>query len=212
VPVLKIDRKHFYANFPTGKLDKKKATPSRRVGFEAIFDTWDHVEHFDVLEWLAYALATGWHETGGLMQPVREGFAATDAQAYARVTAYCQKTGKDNYARRHSNGMSYYGRGYVQLTHADNYVKMGQRLGMGKQLYDQPDLVMDPPIAAKILLIGMIEGLFRPKAGRLIDYFNGKKNDWKNARGLINGDIAKHGTMIGDYGKGFFSALAYNSA
>jgi hypothetical protein len=205
----KIDRQRFYANFPSTKLNNKQVNPSRKAGFEAIFDVWDAVEHFDFLEWLAYALATAWHETGSLMQPVREGFAKTDAQAFARVSAYCQRVGRDNYARRASNGMSYYGRGYVQLTFADNYLKMGKRLGLGTQLVNNPDLVMNPQIAANILLTGMVEGLFRPKAGRLADYFNNQEDDWTNARGLINGDISKNGPMIGGYGKAFFSALAY---
>ncbi len=204
-----IDRKKFYENFPSAKLGKAKITEPRKVGFEAIFDAWDEIPHLDIREWLAYALATAWHETGKRMQPVREGFADTDAQAYACVAAYCQKKRTDNYARRHDNGMSYYGRGYVQLTHAANYVKMGQRLGLGKKLYDNPDLAMQPGTAAKILLIGMEEGCFRPKAGQLIDYFDGKKNDWKNARGLINGDIAKNGMTVGNYGKAFFTALDY---
>jgi predicted chitinase len=156
-----IDRKKFYDNFPSAKLSKAKATESRKVGFEAIFDAWDEIEHFDIREWLAYALATTWHETGKRMQPVREGFANTDAQAYDRVAAYCHKKGIDNYARRPKNGMSYYGRGYVQLTHATNYVEMGKRLGLGKKLYDNPDLAMQPGTAAKKSIMAYISSFGR---------------------------------------------------
>ena len=204
-----IDRKKFYEKFPGTKLGKAKLTASRKAGFEAIFDAWDEIKHYDILEWLAYALATAWHETGTRMQPIREGFKDTDDEACACVADYCKKKKVDNYARRHDNGMSYYGRGYVQLTHAANYLAMGRRLGLGEKLYDNPDLAMEPEHAAKILLIGMIEGCFRPKAGKLIDYFDGKKDDWKNARGLINGDIAKNGMIVGAYGKAFFAALGY---
>ena len=43
----------------------------------------------------------------------------------------------------------------------------------------------------------------------ILIYILGKKNDWKNARGLINGDIAKNGVTVGNYGKAFFTALDY---
>jgi hypothetical protein len=212
----KVDRQHFYANFPSKALFGKKLTASRQQGFEGIFDIWDEVDQFDILEWLAYALATAWHETGGEMQPVREGFAKTDAGAYEAVTNYCAKKGIDNYAKRHGNGHSYYGRGYVQLTHANNYSKMGERLGLGTTLYDSPDSVMQPAVGGRVLLVGMIDGLFRPSFGRLYDYFNGRAQQWVDARDLINGDKAKTpkwaegksiGQLISQYGKGFRSAL-----
>jgi hypothetical protein len=94
---------------------------------------------------------------------------------------------------------------------------MGNRLGLGSQLYDDPDDVLDPAIAGQILLVGMIEGLFRPAKGKLSDYFNGVQR-WFDARELINGDKNKMpawaggkkiGTLIADYGKGFRGALKY---
>jgi hypothetical protein len=213
-----VDRGFFFANYPTalGKL-----SPTRKDGFEALFDAWDKLPHLDYLDWLAYAMATAWHETGVTMQPVREGFAKSDADAYAKVTAYCAKQGIENYARRHANGHAYYGRGYVQLTHAYNYQKMGVRLGVGQAFYDDPDKVMQAKIAAEILLIGLMEGAFRPKAGTLIDYFSGTEHDWFNARDLINGDKKKvqawtlkewpggkpTGELIGGYGQVFRKAL-----
>jgi hypothetical protein len=213
-----IDRAFFLANYPValGKL-----TPTRKDGFTALFDAWDKLPHLDYLDWLAYAMATAWHETGATMQPVREGFAKSDADAYAKVTAYCAKKGIENYAARHANGQSYYGRGYVQLTHAYNYQKMGGRLGVGQAFYDNPDLVMQAEVAAKVLLIGLMEGRFRPKAGTLIDYFSSLEHDWFNARDLINGDKKAvqpwtlkqwpggkpNGELVGGYGQAFRKAL-----
>lgn len=215
----KIDRTFFAAQFPTAKLFGKTLTATRKAGFDAIFDVWDGVESYDSLEWLAYELATAWHETGATMQPVREGFKKTDAEAYAAVTAYCAAQGIFNYAKRHTNGNSYYGRGYVQLTHADNYKKMGKHLGLSDGLYDQPDLVMESHTAAKILIRGMMDGLFRPAKGTLFDYFNGTEQRWFDARDLVNGDKNKTpkwtngkkiGTIIADYGKAFHGALQYD--
>jgi hypothetical protein len=216
MPEAKVDRDFFGENFPSKKLGGKKLTATRQQGFDAIFDFWDTVESYDSMEWLAYELATAWHETGAQMLPVREGFKATDAEAYAAVTAYCKKKGISNYAARHSNGNSYYGRGYVQLTHADNYKKMGKQLGVGDTLYDKPDKVMDPATAASILVVGLMDGLFRPAAGTLFDYFNGTDQRWFDARALVNGDKnskpswaggKKIGTLVADYGQAFLGAL-----
>lgn len=218
MPAMLIDRLHFAAKFPSAALAGAKLTAARKPGFEAIFDAWDGVDHFDTLEWLAYMLATAWHETGTTMLPVREGFKKTDAQAYAHVTAYCAKQGIANYPARHSNGNSYYGRGYVQLTHANNYQKMSSRLKMGSKLYDKPDTVMEPGAAAMILAVGLIDGMFRPAKGTLFDYFNATTQDWYGARELVNGDKAKKpkwaggkriGDLIAGYGKGFAMALKY---
>lgn len=184
----KIDRTSFYANFPASKLFGRKLTATRQVGFDALFDVWDAAPHYDFIEWLAYALATAWHETQATMHPVREGLAKSDPEAVAIVTEYCRNKGITNYAARHANGQSYYGRGYVQLTFADNYIKMGQELGLGKQLYDTPDKVLDPAIGAQILLTGLVKGKFRPKFGTLFDYFNAHEQLWFAARDLVNGD------------------------
>jgi Chitinase class I len=218
VTSLVIDRDYFVSNFPANSLGSKNLTPSRAEGFNAIFDAWDDIDHYDVLEWLAYILATTWHETGATMLPVRESFAKTDAEAYANVTAYCLKKGISNYAMRHSNGKSYYGRGYVQLTHATNYKGIGERLGVGDELYADPDKVMLPKVAAQIILIGLMEGRFRSAYGNLLSHFDGKKQRWFDARDLVNGDKnskpkwaggKKMGTIVGDYGKAFFPALRY---
>lgn len=213
-----VDRNFFAANFPSPALFGKKLTPTRKVGFDAIFDVWDGYGDDDPLEGLAYALATAWHETGAQMQPVREGFKTTDAAAYAAVTAYCAAQGIPNYAARDPNGNSYYGRGYVQLTHGSNYKKTGAHLGVANALYDRPDDVLKPKTGGQILLEGMIHGLFRPAHGTLSDYFDGTAKRWFDARDLINGDKNKKpawaggkkiGTLIADYGKGFFGALQY---
>jgi hypothetical protein len=207
-----VDRTYFFANFPSGKLYGKALSPSRKKGFLAIFDVWDAIPEYDYPEWLAYALATAWHETVATMQPVREALKKTDQEAYEAVTAYCKKQGKSNYAARLGNGKSYYGRGYVQLTHAANYMNAGKRLGFGDALYADPDRVMDPEVAAKIMLTGMIEGMFRPKYGTLIDYFNSNEQRWFDARDLINGDKNKTpkwaggkstGEIIASYGRAF---------
>jgi hypothetical protein len=126
---------------------------------------------------------------------------------------YKQGRIKRNYAAEdRRTGQSYYGRGFVQLTWADNYKRMGRELGMGDKLYQEPDLVLDPDIATKILWIGMIKGNFRPP-NRLKKFFNAERSDWTNARNIINGDTRKLGKRIGGYGRFYAnSALKFRDA
>ena len=111
-------------------------------------------------------------------------------------------------------GQVYYGRGYVQLTWAENYKKMGQAIGMGDRLYRNPDLVLDPEIAAKILFVGMIKGKFRysrrtPPRGwqKLSMFFNRQTENWYRARNIINGDLRRNGSRIAGYGRKYLKAI-----
>ena len=219
-----IDRNFFQVHFPASL--GAQLTPKRKAGLWSIFDAWDAIPGLDNLDWLAYMLGTAWHETQRTVQPLRETFAASDQQAAANVAAYCQQRGVANYAARQANGNSYYGRGYVQLTHAANYSKASQKLGLGSQLYDSPDLVLRPGIAARILARGLIEGWFRPPAGTLRTYFSGTRRDWYDARDLVNGDKAhvdrwtlqqwpggrSNGELIADYSRAMRGALRATGA
>lgn len=131
----------------------------------------------------AYILATAWHETAFTMQPIAE---------------YGKGKGKP-YGRIDSSGKAPYGRGFVQLTHRDNYVKLDKRLGLGGKLAADYDLAINPDIAAKIIVIGMAEGLFTGK--KLSDY-----KTYVGMRAVVNGtDRAKD---IATYALQFEDALA----
>lgn len=141
---------------------------------------------------LAYMLATVHHETAATFEPVRETRARTDEEAVARLERAFRAgrlpTVSKPYWRRDAEGRSYYGRGFVQLTHRDNYERMGRVVGL--DLVAEPDLAMKPDVAASILICGMQEGLFT--GARLLDFFSGQKADWIGARKIINGrDRAK---------------------
>jgi hypothetical protein len=125
-------------------------------GIVYILDEWVKTDHTD-LRWLAYMLATAWHETMYAMKPVTE-------------------YGSNNYLR----GKPYWpfiGRGYVQLTWKVNYQKYG--------IASDPEKALEPAIAAHIMLDGMVNGVFTGK--KLSAYFSDKKNDPINARRVING-------------------------
>lgn len=50
------------------------------------------------------------------------------------------------------DGWNYRGRGFNQLTGIKNYEKYGNMIGMGDKLVENPELVNDPEIAAKIAI------------------------------------------------------------
>lgn len=111
---------------------------------------------------LAYILATARHESN--FRPIEEHRSNT-----ARQNAYWY-TG-------------YYGRGFVQLTHENNYLKMSEFLGV--DLVKNPSLALEPNNAAKILVWGMMNGRFTRKP--LSNYINSNSVDFYNARKVVNG-------------------------
>ena len=151
---------------------------------------------------VAYILATAYHETGATMQPVREAFGKSDGDSINRLER-AWKAGRmpqvrTPYWRADANGKSWFGRGYVQLTHRDNYAKAAALTGV--DLLSQPDRAMEPKVAAKILVEGSEAGMFTGK--RLSHYLPG---DYIGARRIINGtDKAK---LIAGYAAAFERAL-----
>jgi hypothetical protein len=170
-----IDRKHFFDAIRPA-LFGDNLSQSQVDGMDAIIDEWERRNLSDV-RWLAYILATAYHEVGRTMQPVREGFKRTDTEARSYV-----KGNGERYAVS-VNGRVYYGRGLVQLTWLANYKAMSEILGI--DLIGSPDLALQLPIAVKIMFEGMIRGTFT--GYRLADYLNSDQYQYYNARRIVNG-------------------------
>lgn len=188
-----------------------KLTTSQVQGVEVILDVWQALGLVD-LRWLAYILATAFHETGGTMQPIREAYGKSTADTIARLDREWAKPGHGALRKVASPYWrdGWFGRGYIQLTHEANYRKAGALLGLN--LVSDPDRVMEPEIAAKILVLGMVKGMFRvnrltQQPERLEDYFGPMPGDPVGARNIVNGggDKAK---LIATYYKAFHDALA----
>ncbi|WII92497.1 hypothetical protein QEO94_07550 [Kingella negevensis] len=62
---------------------------------------------------------------------------------------------------------------------------------MGVDLVKNPELALQPEIAAKIMRLGMVGGWFTGR--KLAHYFSGSLKDFVNARAIINGDVKKNG-------------------
>lgn len=140
-------------------------------GLNAILDEWDKQPLLGPCldpRHVAYSLATVFHETGRVMLPVTEGGRGL-GRAYGR--------------RDPQTGAFYYGRGQVQLTWRANYARMGARLNV--DLVWHPELALVPAIGARILIIGMSEGMFTGKT--LAQYFYRGVSDPINARRIVNG-------------------------
>lgn len=147
---------------------------------------------------LAYAMATAYHETGGKMVPVREGFAKSDASA-RRIVAN-RKYGKP--AGRY--GHVYYGRGQVQLTWMENYDRSS--LDAGYDLVAYPDKMLDPVISARVLIRGLLDGRWNGKGKGIAFYLpTNAPDDLMNARRTVN--VTDKWAMIGEYYKAFLAAI-----
>lgn len=147
-------RKRDSGLFGTSLSQKQKA------GIEAILDAFDVVGD-GCRSTLSYSLATPYHETGRKMEPVREGFAKTDAGARRAVANLAKKRGPKSAVARYAKpagpyGHVYYGRGYPQLTFHENYVKASA--AAGTDLEKNPDAMLDPVVSGRVLLRGLIEG------------------------------------------------------
>ena len=212
---MKLDRTTFFSYVRPAPFGNR-LTQEQVDGMNALLDMWEQDFRGRDSRHLAYCLATSFHETGGRMVPVREGFAKTDAAA--RKVVAKRKYGKpDATSNGHTlmgpdgepmpkTGEVYYGRGHVQLTWADNYLRMGQLLHL--PLYEQPDLALEPKVSAKILFEGMLRGKSSKGdfTGKSVeDYFNEHADDAVGARRVVNGSDKAH--LIAGYHKAFIDSI-----
>jgi putative chitinase len=189
------DRKLF---FDTVRKDLFRGTLTQKQvdGMEHLLIIWErHFEEAnprDGTKWLAYCLATFFHETAETMNPIEE-YGKGSGKSYGQPAGpYNQK---------------YYGRGHVQLTWETNY-KNGQkylkeRYNIDHTIYPEAHKMLEPQVSALISYDGMIHGWFTGVG--LPKYFNATVEDPVNARRIVNGtDCAD---KIAGYYKKFKPAL-----
>lgn len=190
-----INRKFFF-DIVRRDLFGGKLTKGQTEGMEAILNEWEAQGHCCRDDrHLAYMLATVYHETDRTMRPIEE-YGKGKKYRYGK---HVKMDGKPYPA----DMPLYYGRGFVQLTWYENYERAGRMLNAN--LLQTPELALNLCVATRILFAGMQEGWFTGK--KLSDYFNDTKEDWVNARRIING--TDRAQMIADYGKKFYAALSH---
>ena len=166
---------------------RKVTGPLNQVQVDTITNLLTRAAHWP-LSWLAYGLATAWHEAR--FEPIEE-IGKGRSKAYGKSGRYKQ---------------SQHGRGLVQLTWDDNYERADKELELGGRLLADFNIALDPDIAAAILVRGMEEGWFTGKG--LADYLPGARGtqpQFEQARRIINGTdrktlIAGHATAFQDAG------------
>ncbi|WP_257011665.1 glycoside hydrolase family 19 protein [Psychrobacter sp. JB193] len=164
-------------------------------GFNAVLDAINKYNSDAITPaFIAYMLATAWHETAHTMLPIAE-------YGKGRGRKYGSNVDIDG-SRYEGLPHIYYGRGYVQLTWLSNYVKMGKLLNI--DLVNNPDLAMQPKHAADIMIAGMLGGLFTGLSlSRCITY--GLYFEFIQARKIING--TDKDDAIADYAVNFLDSL-----
>lgn len=168
-------------------------------GIEIIQEAWEKHGDGDDFK-LAYLLGTAFHETARTMQPVRETLAKTDAKAKEILTK-SWKAGKLPWVKKDYWSGGFFGRGYVQLTHRENYQKAGDKLGL--DLVSDPSKAMIPEVAALILVRGCMEGWF---TGRKLSHYITKTDaDYIGARKVVNG--TDKAALIAGYATSFYRAI-----
>lgn len=171
-----INRLNFYNRY---RLDFGKLSTAQVNGFEAIFNEWDS-KKFNDIRWLAYMLATTYHETAKTIRPIEE-------YGKGKTRPYGKKLKHSGVAYSYPNKI-YYGRGFVQLTWYENYELLGRLLGL--DLLNKPELCLTLDVATKVMFEGMLKGSSSVGdfTGKCLEmYFNEKTEDPINARRIING-------------------------
>lgn len=163
----------------TGSLDQVQVNTINRLLVAA--EKWP-------ASWLAYGLATAWHEAR--LKPIAE-WGKGAGKPYGKPGKYAD---------------AQYGRGLVHLTWDANYEWADRVLDLQGALLRDFDLALEPAHATAILVKGMETGAFTGK--KLAIYLPGPEGTHRqfvNARRIING--TDRATLIADHAIKFQSAI-----
>ena len=121
---------------------------------------------------IAYILATAEHESDSF----------NTLEEYASGNQYESRNDLGN--TQSGDGPRFKGRGYVQLTGRRNYTRYAEITGI--ELVKLPIILMNwPALSVFIIVDGMMRGVYTGQ--RLNDFVNSNKEDFFNARQVVNG-------------------------
>lgn len=120
---------------------------------------------------IAYILATAKHESGNFVY-------------YEEIASGSAYEGRGDLGNTQAgDGVRFKGRGLVQITGRDNYAKYSKILG--QDFISNPKGMAEPKVAVFTLVHGSKNGVFTTR--KLDDYIGNGKQDFYNARRIING-------------------------
>lgn len=170
-------------------------TERQKKGVNVFIDLWINrcgEGDFIPTAYLAYTLATVYHETAWTMEPLSEYGKGKD-YPYGVVNP--------------ETGFAYYGRGYVQTTWDYNYKTLSTMVrhpdGSFADLYHNPELLLECDYSSQATLFGMRDGIYTGK--RLTDYLDRELPDFVGARRVING--TDKADLIAGYAQVFWDAV-----
>ncbi len=215
--------KEFYDSIRASLFDGSLSEDQVRA-MSAISQAWIDDGGPDNADALAYAFATAYHEPGAAMRPIAENLNYSSAARIRKVwpSRFKTEAAAKPYVRnpeklankvygdrdglvndQPGDGWKYRGRGLAQITGKANYAKFSKLLDI--DLVADPDRALEVVNAARILVLGMVHGLFTGK--KLSDYFSGATADPVNARAILNGDVAANGKKVAGYWLKFRDAI-----
>lgn len=195
---VKFDRQKFFDGvkneFHQGlRQDQVDGLNSLLDNYEKYSGWWDNIDQ------IANSLGQIRRESAYSFQPVVEGYYLGNPSA----AGYFQ--GNTERVHRFQRSLRYYpdfGRGHIQLTWHDKYVKMDGlirrympeiaqqfewRTGAKFDLANKPEQALDFDVSFAVMTIGMHQGSFR--SGHTLDrYINANVVDHAGARNIVNGD------------------------
>ena len=180
-----------------------KLTDETKTALTQIFSFLEQDKAMQNLCHVAYILATIKYETAGSFIPLAEFGDVSSFNKYDPGTSIGKRLG--NIER--GDGFRFRGRGFIQITGRYNYKKLNDLLGLAgtdDDIVENPDKVLAPSIAYRILAHGMTQGTFTSK--KLTDYVNHDKCDYKHARRIVSGGLVD-AEEIADDAKAFEAIL-----
>lgn len=202
-----INRKFFFDTVRLtlfgGSLRKRQVE-----GLTIFLDYWEENHAAKDDRWLAYVLATAHHEVDRTFKPIKEyGSDKYFFEMYDK-DGFRPKVAKSlgNYAS--GDGVKFHGRGFVQLTGRANYAYWQEYLAVDLTSHrSKADQVLETKVAMEIIFEGMIRGTFTGK--KLGDYFVNVKQDWRNARRIVN--RLDKADLIASYAISYYRAISYTT-
>ncbi len=190
-----INRDQFYAGIRTNLFPTLQQP--QVDGINAILDEYE-LRQLSDSRWLAYILATAYHETAKTMQPIEE-YGKGAGHKYGQ---HIKQSGETY----DTPDQLYYGRGHTQNTWYEIYDMLtneATKAGKDWDFLNQPELLLTMECSIWAMFECMIHGRYTGVS--LSRYFNASTADWTNARKIING--LDKADLIAGYAMMFYRAI-----